>query len=89
MVGMLAVAVVLQLLVPAYGMTAAAWLVFMGVLNYVAYRDILERRPGNPSQAERRTRKVGSAEVKMNNEEFLVCVDAAAIFNEINRHAHS
>jgi hypothetical protein len=33
--------------VPAYGMTSAAFLVFMGVLNYVAYRDIFERRSGN------------------------------------------
>ena len=32
---------------PAYGMTSAAFLVFMGVLNYVAYRDIFERRSGN------------------------------------------
>jgi hypothetical protein len=33
--------------VPAYGMTTAAFLVFLGVLNYVAYRDIFERRSGN------------------------------------------
>ena len=38
--------------VPAYGMTTAAFLVFIGVLNYVAYRDIFERRSGNlPEQA--------------------------------------
>jgi hypothetical protein len=38
--------------VPAYGMTTAACLVFIGVLNYVAYRDIFERRSGNlPKQA--------------------------------------
>jgi hypothetical protein len=37
---------------PAYGMTTAACLVFIGVLNYVAYRDIFERRSGNlPKQA--------------------------------------
>jgi hypothetical protein len=28
-------------------MTTAACLVFVGVLNYVAYRDIFERRSGN------------------------------------------
>lgn len=32
---------------PLYGMTDAALLVFLGVLNYVAYRDIFERRSGN------------------------------------------
>jgi hypothetical protein len=51
MAGMLAVAVVLQLFVPAFGMTSAAWIVFMGVLNYVAYRDIFERRFGNLPEA--------------------------------------
>jgi hypothetical protein len=35
---------------PAYGLSEAAWMVFMGVLNYVAYRDIFERRPGNLPQ---------------------------------------
>jgi hypothetical protein len=34
-------------LVPAYGLTGAAWVVFMGALNYVAYRDIFERLCGN------------------------------------------
>jgi hypothetical protein len=43
---MLLVAGVLSFL-PAFGMTAAAWLVFMGTLNYVAYRDIFERRAAN------------------------------------------
>jgi hypothetical protein len=47
MAAMLAVAVIIQLSVPAYGMTSAAWIVFMGVLNYVAYRDIFERRSAN------------------------------------------
>jgi hypothetical protein len=51
MVGMLAVAAVLELAIPAYGMTSATWLVFMGILNYVAYRDIFERRPDNVPQA--------------------------------------
>ena len=37
--------------VPAYGMTTAAFLVFMGALSYVAYRDIFERRSGNLPQA--------------------------------------
>jgi hypothetical protein len=37
---------------PAYGMTTAAFLVFIGVLNYVAYRDVFEGRSGNmPEQA--------------------------------------
>jgi hypothetical protein len=34
-------------LIPSYGMTEAAWLVFMGIVNYVAYRDIFERRDQN------------------------------------------
>jgi hypothetical protein len=34
-------------LIPAYGMTEAAMLVFMGILGYVAYRDIFERRDEN------------------------------------------
>ncbi len=34
-------------LIPAYGMTEAALLVFMGTLTYVAYRDIFERRDEN------------------------------------------
>ena len=34
-------------LVPSFGVTAAAWVVFMGILNYVAYRDIFERRASN------------------------------------------
>lgn len=32
---------------PAFGMTNAAFLVFMGVFNYVVYRDIFERRAEN------------------------------------------
>jgi hypothetical protein len=50
MVVMLAIAVVLQLFVPFYGMTLAAWIVFIGVLNYVAYRDIFQRRSANLPQ---------------------------------------
>jgi hypothetical protein len=38
---------VLVALVPAYGMTAAAFIVFTGILNYVAYRDIFEQRAEN------------------------------------------
>ncbi len=34
-------------LIPSYGMTEAAMLVFMGILGYVAYRDIFERRDEN------------------------------------------
>ena len=37
----------LLLVIPAYGLTSAAWIVFMGVVNYVAYRDIFERRSEN------------------------------------------
>ena len=33
---------------PAYGMTIAAFIVFTGILNYVAYRDIFERRANLP-----------------------------------------
>jgi hypothetical protein len=36
---------------PAYGMTMAATIVFLGVFNYVAYRDIFERRSGNLPKA--------------------------------------
>jgi hypothetical protein len=32
---------------PAFGMTNAAFLVFMGTLNYIVYRDIFERRANN------------------------------------------
>jgi hypothetical protein len=34
-------------LIPSYGMTEAALLVFLGILSYVAYRDIFERRDEN------------------------------------------
>jgi hypothetical protein len=34
-------------LIPSYGVSEAAWVVFMGILNYVAYRDIFERRASN------------------------------------------
>jgi hypothetical protein len=38
-------------LIPSYGMTEAALLVFVGILSYVAYRDIFERRDENlPAQ---------------------------------------
>jgi hypothetical protein len=36
---------------PAYGMTMAASIVFLGVFNYIAYRDIFERRSGNLPKA--------------------------------------
>ena len=32
---------------PAFGMTNAAFVVFMGTLNYIVYRDIFERRTNN------------------------------------------
>jgi hypothetical protein len=47
MVGMIGVLALFGVFVPAFGMTTAAWIVFMGVLNYVAYRDIFERRSAN------------------------------------------
>jgi hypothetical protein len=47
MIGMLLVAGILEMFVPAFGLTIAAWMVFVGVLNYVAYRDIFERRSEN------------------------------------------
>lgn len=48
MTGILAIgAIYLSSAIPAYGMTTAAFLVFFGVLNYVAYRDIFERRSEN------------------------------------------
>jgi hypothetical protein len=37
--------------VPAYGMTMAACIVFLGVFYYVAYRDIFERRSSNLPKA--------------------------------------
>jgi hypothetical protein len=40
-------AVSLSSVLPLYGMTDAALLVFLGVLNYVAYRDMFERRSRN------------------------------------------
>lgn len=43
-VGLLGVALSL---VPSYGVSDSAWVVFMGILNYVAYRDIFERRASN------------------------------------------
>ncbi len=39
----------LSAVIPAFGMTMAAILVFLGTLNYVAYRDIFERRARNAS----------------------------------------
>jgi hypothetical protein len=46
--------------VPAYGMTTAFFLVFLGTLNYVAYRDIFERRSEN---LPRRVASPGAVEV--------------------------
>jgi hypothetical protein len=44
---LVAIANVLVVLAPAYGMTVAAFIVFMGTFNYIAYRDIFERRSEN------------------------------------------
>jgi hypothetical protein len=43
----LCVALMMDSFVRAYGLTMAAGIVFMGVLNYVAYRDIFERQSAN------------------------------------------
>ena len=40
-------AIYLTSALPAYGMTTATFLVFFGILNYVAYRDMFERRDNN------------------------------------------
>lgn len=37
----------LALVFPAFGMTTAVFIVFLGIFNYVAYRDIFERRADN------------------------------------------
>lgn len=47
MTGILCVALFMDKHVPAYGLTMATGIVFMGVLNYVAYRDIFERQSAN------------------------------------------
>lgn len=50
--GVLCAALFLEQHVPGYGMTMAACIVFMGVLNFVAYRDIFERRSADlPEEA--------------------------------------
>jgi hypothetical protein len=41
-------------LIPSYGIGEAVWLVFMGTVSYVAYRDIFERRSENLPVAESR-----------------------------------
>jgi len=51
MTGILALgAIFVTSAIPAYGMTTAAFLVYFGVMNYVAYRDIFERRADNLPQ---------------------------------------
>jgi hypothetical protein len=50
MVGLLFAAGISETFVPAFGLTIAAWIVFAGVLNYVAYRDIFERQSANFSE---------------------------------------
>jgi hypothetical protein len=56
--GLLFVAAISEMFVPAFGLTIAAWIVFTGVLNYVAYRDIFERQSANsPQQAANRNPK--------------------------------
>jgi len=50
MIGMLAAAGLLEMFVPAFGLTSAVFIVFIGVLNYVAYRDIFERQSENSTR---------------------------------------
>lgn len=47
MIGMMLVAGIADSCVPTYGFINAVWIVFVGVVNYVAYRDIFERRSEN------------------------------------------
>jgi hypothetical protein len=65
--GLLLVAAALQMFAPAYGLTVAVWLVFVGVLNYVAYRDIFEGQSANlPKSAAAGSAAVtGSADVRI------------------------
>jgi hypothetical protein len=42
---------VTEMLGRAWGLTSAVWIVFTGVINYVAYRDIFERRSENAPAA--------------------------------------
>jgi hypothetical protein len=52
-------------LIPSYGMTEAAVLVFMGILSYVIYRDIFERRDANfPAMVSARTATPASLDVQ-------------------------
>jgi hypothetical protein len=48
--GVLCAALMLDSLFRAYGLTMAAGIVFMGVVNYVAYRDIFERQSANSAE---------------------------------------
>jgi len=48
---MLAAAGISEMFVPAFGLTSAVFIVFIGVLNYVAYRDIFERQSENSPKA--------------------------------------
>jgi hypothetical protein len=56
-----------EMFAPAYGLTIAAWIVFVGVLNYVAYRDIFEGQSANlPKSAAAGSAAVtGSADVRI------------------------
>ena len=41
--------------IPSYGIGESVWLVFMGAVSYVAYRDIFERRSGNVPMTKKTT----------------------------------
>jgi hypothetical protein len=54
------VLVLFEVFVPAFGMTRAAWIVFMGTLNYVVYPDIFQRRSANLPKAVATVSAVGA-----------------------------
>lgn len=59
--GVMVLTVALSQIVPAFGMTTAATLVFLGVFNYVSYRDIFERRAQNAPLVAARSAAAGAA----------------------------
>jgi hypothetical protein len=61
MVGLLFAASISEMFVPAFGLTIATWIVFVGVLNYVAYREIFERQSDNLPKTVATDSAVGAA----------------------------
>ncbi len=66
-------AIALAAAVPAHGLTMAMCLVLMGVLNYVAYRDIFEGRSGNRLRVTEQIHAVGGSFSNSSNQN---CVDS-------------